>query len=98
MIGNRPLRLIGLLLPSLCAAETGMGPHRIEARLAFGVQVPPVFKVLQTTSAQDGLHHRVWTNMKSIVIDGREYRFSRAGEAMVVVPSPTRDTIIIHGL
>jgi hypothetical protein len=54
--------------------------------------------VLQVTPVADGYEYRVWTNMKSVAIGGREYRFDHIGESTVRVPTSLGDTWIVHGL
>jgi hypothetical protein len=80
-----------------CAAESGAESSRATAHISFKVHVPPVFKVLQTTPLAGGHDYRVWVNMKTIAINGKEYRFTRVGETTLFVPS-SKDTFIVHGL
>ncbi|CAN7761910.1 hypothetical protein LJR084_007214 [Variovorax sp. LjRoot84] len=87
--------LLPLALP--CAAASGAGSSRATGHISFKVHVPPVFKVLQTTPTAGGYEYRVWANMKSIVIDGKEHRLTRVGETTLFVPS-SKDAIIVHGL
>ncbi|MDR6890809.1 MULTISPECIES: hypothetical protein [Variovorax] len=47
--------------------------------------VLPTFKVLEVTPMRSGHAYRVWTNMKSVLIGGREYRFDKIGEASFTV-------------
>ena len=91
------LFLLVFLLPLLCAAESSKGASRAIGHIAFGVQVPPVFKILQVTPVAGGNEYRAWTNMKFIVINGKEYRLSRVGETTLFVPA-SKDTFIVHGL
>jgi hypothetical protein len=86
-----------LLLPLLCAAEPGVGIIRAAGHVRFKVNVPPVVRVLQTTPFEGGDDYRVWTNMKSLVINGKEYRFSRVRETTLFVAA-SKDTFIVHGL
>jgi hypothetical protein len=53
--------------------------------------VPPIFNVLGVTPVKDGYEYRVWTNTKSVVIRGREYRFSKVGETTLKVDSGIDD-------
>jgi len=87
--------LLSLALP--CAAESGAGSSRATAHISLKVQVPPVFKVLHTTPIAGGHEYRVWVNMKTIAINGKEYRFTRVGETTLFVPS-SKDAFIVHGL
>lgn len=86
-----------LLLPLLCAAESSVGAGRATSHLTFQVNVPPAFTVLQAAPIAGGYEYRVWTNMKSIVINGKEYRFSRVGETSLFVPT-SNETFVVHGL
>lgn len=87
-----------LLAPILCSAESSAGSGSASARVRIAVTVPPVFRVLQVTRTPQGYDYRVWTNMKSVVIGGREYRFDRVGESTVRVPTAPGDTWVVHGL
>ncbi|RTQ32123.1 hypothetical protein EJP69_22885 [Variovorax gossypii] len=87
-----------LLTPMLSVAENGFGTNSATARLRFTVIVPPVFRVLQVTPTADGYDYLIWTNMKSVMIGGREYRFTRLGENTVRVPTAPGDTWVVHGL
>jgi formylmethanofuran:tetrahydromethanopterin formyltransferase len=87
-----------LLAPMLCVAESGFGSNAATARVRITVVVLPVFRVLQVTPAAKGYDYRVWTNLKSIVLDGREYRFERVGENTLRVPAAPGDTWVVHGL
>ncbi|SEB24405.1 hypothetical protein SAMN05444680_12054 [Variovorax sp. YR216] len=89
--------MVLLALAEPCASESSIGTRSAAAHIAFRVNVPPVLKVLGVTPTVGGLEYRVWTNMKSIVIDGKEYRFTRVGEATLLVPSSDA-TFIVHGL
>jgi hypothetical protein len=82
----------------LCVAENGFGSGAVTARLRITVVVPPVFRVLQVTQTAEGYDYRIWTNMKSVMLGGREYRFARLGENTVRVPTAPGDTWVIHGL
>lgn len=87
--------LLSFALP--CAAESVAGSSRATAHISFNVHVPPVFKVLQATPVAGGYEYRVWANMKSIAINGKEYRFTRVGETTLFVSS-SKDTFVVHGL
>jgi len=93
------LVLTMLLLPLTfpCASESSMGTRSATAQISFRVNVPPVFKILQTTAVAGGYEYRVWANMKSIVLNGKEYRFARVGETTLFVSS-SEDAVIVHGL
>lgn len=66
-------------------------------RLTFGVNVPPVLQILQTTPVAGSYEYRVWANIKSVVLNGKEYRFARVGETTFFVPS-SKDALVVHGL
>lgn len=87
--------LLSFTLP--CAAESGAGSSRATAHVGFTVHVPPVFRILQTTAVAGGYEHRVWANVKTIAINGKEFRFARVGETTLFVPS-SKDAFIVHGL
>ncbi|MGJ7537835.1 MULTISPECIES: hypothetical protein [Variovorax] len=87
-----------LLAPMLCVAESGFGSNSATARVRITVVVLPVFRVLQVTPTAEGYDYRVWTNMKSIMLDGREYRFARVGENTLRVPTAPGDTWVVYGL
>lgn len=87
-----------LLAPMLCAAENGFGSNAATARLRIAVIVPPVFRVLQVTPTAEGYEYRVWTNMKSIVFGGREYRFANLGENTLSLRIPPGSVWVVHGL
>lgn len=65
--------------------------------ISISVRIPPVFKILQVTPVAGGYEYRAWTNTELIVINGREYRFSRVGEQTLFVPASNEITIV-HGL
>lgn len=87
-----------MLAPMLCAAESSLGAGSATARVRLVVVVPPVFQVLRSTQTAEGHDYLVWTNMKSIMIGGREYRFARPGENTVHVPAPPAGAWVVHGL
>lgn len=87
-----------LLAPILCGAESTAGSGSASARVRITVTVPPVFRVLEVTPAPDGYDYRVWTNMRSVVIGGREYRFDHVGESTVRLPTAPGETWVVHGL
>lgn len=67
----------------------GMGSAT--ARFNVTMIVLPTFKVLQVTPVNGGHEYRVWTNMKSVLIKGREYRFDKVGETAFTVAGTTAD-------
>ncbi|MBT2305324.1 hypothetical protein J7E70_33520 [Variovorax paradoxus] len=87
--------LLPLALP--CTAASDGASNRATAHISFKVHVPPVSRILQTTLIAGGYEHRVWANTKPIVINGKEYRFTRVGETTLFVPS-SKDAFIVQGL
>ncbi len=87
-----------LLLPLACMAEARGGANSATARLSFTVVVPPVFRVLQGTPMAGGYEYRVWTNQRSVVLNGREFRFNQVGESTLKVPAAPSALHVIHGL
>ncbi|WP_432727964.1 hypothetical protein [Variovorax sp. W6] len=104
MTGNRlqparaALAALMALAPLMCAAESSFGTGSATARVRLVVVVPPVFQVLRATQTAEGYDYLVWTNMKSITIGGREYRFARPGENTVHVPAAPAGAWVVHGL
>ncbi|VTU20841.1 hypothetical protein H4CHR_00667 [Variovorax sp. PBS-H4] len=94
---NRALIAL-LLLPLACVAETRVGADSATARLGFTVIVPPVFRVLKVTPAAGGFEYRVWTNQRSVVLNGQEYRFNQVGESALKVPWAPSALHVVHGL
>ncbi len=81
-----------LLLPlRLGSAEPMHGMGSATARFNVTMIVLPTFKVLQVTPVNGGHEYRVWTNMKSVLIKGREYRFDKVGETAFTVAGTTAD-------
>ncbi|HWT17542.1 MAG TPA: hypothetical protein VN280_01370 [Variovorax sp.] len=81
-----------LLLPlRLGSAEPIHGMGSATARFNVTMIVLPTFKVLQVTPVNGGHEYRVWTNMKSVLIKGREYRFDKVGETAFTVAGTTAD-------
>ncbi|HSW16321.1 MAG TPA: hypothetical protein VLJ86_03785 [Ramlibacter sp.] len=86
-----PLALAAGLLLALPGAAQPAGEFKTvkAASTDFSVRltVRPAFRILNVRPVAGGLEYRVWTNMKSIHLNGREYRFQRVGENTLVVPS-----------
>jgi hypothetical protein len=83
-----------LLLPlplRLSSAEPTHGMNSSTARFGVTMVVLPTFKVLEVTPVKGGHEYRVWTNMKSVVIKGREYRFDKIGETKLTVTGNDAD-------
>lgn len=87
-----------MLAPMLCVAENGFGTTTATARLRITVIVPPVFRVLKVTPTADGYDYLVWTNMKSVMFGGREYRFAHLGENTLSLRVPPEGVWVVHGL
>ncbi|NVM93196.1 fatty acid desaturase [Variovorax sp. SG517] len=104
MTGNRlrpahaALAALMAFAPLACAAESTVGTGSATARVRLVVVVPPVFQVLGATQTAEGRDYLVWTNMRSITIGGREYRFARPGENTVHVPAAPVGAWVVHGL
>ena len=92
-----PLAAVGmllLLLPlplRLSSAEPTHGMNSSTARLTVSMVVLPTFKVLEVTPVKGGHDYRVWTNMKTVLIKGREYRFDKIGETTFMVAGTNAD-------
>lgn len=87
-----------LLLPLASMAETRVGANSASARLNFTIVVPPVFRVLQVTRMAGGYEYRVWTNQRSVVLNGREFRFDQVGENTLRMPAEPTALYLVHGL
>jgi hypothetical protein len=86
---GRALLLAGLLLPPLShASQSSTGHKSASANLSISLTVLPAFRVLEMTPVFGGHEYRVWTNMKTVQLNGQEYRFERIGETTLVVPGP----------
>jgi len=85
--------MVGLLLPRPSSAEPVQGIRSSSPTARFGVTmiVLPTFEVLQSTPVKGGHEYRVWTNMKSVLIKGREYRFDKIGETTFTVADTKAD-------
>jgi len=89
------LAMLLSLLPAWSAAESALGTRSATARVHLRVVVPPVFRILQVRQEGDAVEYRVWTNMRSVFLNGREFRFSRVGESVLRMPRPARPGIWI---
>ncbi|RZL93069.1 MAG: hypothetical protein EOP82_08445 [Variovorax sp.] len=87
-----------LLLPLVCAAESTVGTTSASARVTLRVVVPPVFRILQVTPVLGGYQYRIWTNTRSVMLNGREYRFDKVGDATLTVPAAPDELFVHHGL
>lgn len=45
-----------------------------------------------------GFEYRVWTNQRSVVLNGREFRFNQVGESALKVPAAPSALYVVHGL
>lgn len=81
--------LLQLPLPS--EAEPLLGASTATGRFQVKLVILPVFKVLEVTPVKDGYEYRVWTNTQSMVIGGREYRFTKVGETTLKVDGRVSD-------
>jgi hypothetical protein len=78
-------------LPLLCGAEPLRGASSATGQIRVTLVVVPVFTVLEVARVKDGYEYRIWTNRRSVVIGGREYRFGRVGEATLRVDGRESD-------
>lgn len=95
------LPMVLWFLCSLCAAESrvaeGEANRGASAHLRFRIVVPPVFRVLQVTPVGAEDEYRVWTNMRSIVLNGTPLQFQHVGETVLRLPR-AQGALIVHGL
>ena len=76
----------GLLLPLQSSAESAPRGRAATGNFSIAITIRPQFRILESRPVSGGHEYRVWTNMKSVQLNGQEYRFERVGEATVVVP------------
>ena len=76
----------GLLLPLQAATQSIPAHRNASTGFTVSITVRPQFRILESRPVSGGHEYRVWTNMKTVELNGREYRFERIGEATVVVP------------
>jgi len=76
----------GLLLPLHGAAQAPQMGRGASSSFSVSITIRPQFRILESRPVSGGHEYRVWTNMKSVQLNGREYRFERVGESTVVVP------------
>jgi hypothetical protein len=88
---------VSLFLPRPGVAESAGGANNATGGLKVMVTIVPVFRVLQVTAGANGYEYRIWTNIKSVVINGREYRFSKVGETTLTLPASSNDAFIVDG-
>ncbi|AVQ83464.1 MULTISPECIES: hypothetical protein [unclassified Variovorax] len=90
-----PLAAVGMLLLLLplqfSSAEPMRDMNSSTGRFNLTMVVLPTFKVLEVTPVKGGHAYRVWTNMRSVLIKGREYRFDKIGETTFVVAGTDAD-------
>ena len=90
------LAAVGMLLllslqPRISSAEPMRPMNSATGRFSLTMVVLPTFKVLEVTPAKGGYEYRVWTNMASVLIKGREYRFDKIGETRFTVAGSDAD-------
>ena len=76
----------GLLLPLQAATQSMPGNRSASSSFAVSITVRPQFRILESKPVAGGHEYRVWTNMRSVQLNGQEFRFERVGEATVTVP------------
>ncbi|MDM0116529.1 hypothetical protein QTI66_30750 [Variovorax sp. J22R133] len=87
-----------LLVPLTCAAESSIGDASASASVTLRVVIPPVFRVLAARPVQGGYEYRVWSNTRSVMLNGRTYHIDKAGESTLFVPTSPNDLFIAHSL
>jgi len=87
------LLLLSALPPQPSSAEpvTDTRSQRATGRFDISITVLPTFEVREIKPVKGGHEYRVWTNMASVTIKGREYRFDKIGEATIMVPGSGAD-------
>lgn len=93
---SRVAALIAFCMLPQFPPPSGAQPLRGEGttattQLKISLVVRPVFKVLEVAPVKDGYIYRVWTNVRSIDIGGREYRFAGVGETTLKVDGRESD-------
>jgi len=81
----------GLLLPLQAATQSIPAQRNASSGFTVSITIRPQFRILESRPVSGGHEYRVWTNMKTVELNGREYRFERVGEATVVVPGALLD-------
>lgn len=76
----------GLLLPLQGAAESMAGGRTATSSFSVSITIRPQFRILESRPIAGGHEYKVWTNMPSAQLNGREYRFQRVGENTLSVP------------
>ena len=87
-----------VLTPAISVAESAQSGGTSRARISVSVVIPPVFRVIQIKQIPGGHEYRIWTNMRSAYLQGRQYHFTQVGESTVVVPGDRDQLTIVHGL
>lgn len=90
--------LATLLTPVPLMAESQMAATVAHGALGLRVVVPPVFRILEVRPQPDHDEVRVWTNMASVRIGEREYRFAQPGENVLRLPRGAASSFRVHGL
>ena len=76
----------GLLLPLHGAAQSPQMGRSASSGFSVSITIRPQFRILDSRPVSGGYEYRVWTNMRTVQLNGREYRFDRVGESTLVVP------------
>ena len=81
------LCLAGLLPSSLSwAAQPASDGRSASGGFSLTLTVRPTFRILKMTAVPGGHEYQIWTNMKTVQLRDRVYRFERVGEATLTVP------------
>ena len=76
-----------LLLPLTGAAQApGVNQKSASSSFSVTLTIQPAFRILETRQVPGGHEYRIWTNLRNVQLNGREYRFERVGETTLVVP------------
>lgn len=76
----------GLLLPLQGLAQSAPKGRSATSSISITLTIRPQFRILESRPVRGGHEYRVWTNMRSVQLNGQEYRFEKVGEAMLMVP------------
>jgi len=81
-------------MTSLCAAEAQYGTKSATARIQLSITVLPTFKVLSVEQVGNQYVYRVYSNMRTVTINGVEYRLNTVGEQELTLPVPPNEVIV----
>lgn len=84
--------------PPNANAESGRSAGTSTASMSVRVVIPPVLRIIQIKALPMGREYRIWTNMRSVNLEGHAFRFSKVGEFSVVVPDQGDRLTLVHGL